>query len=342
MLIEKILNKENLQKEDLINLLSISDELEMDSLFKKANEVKIKFFYNKIHLRGIIEFSNYCRQDCYYCGLRLENSEVNRYRMNLDEIMKSASMIYKAGIRTIVLQSGEDLYYDAGKIAEIIKSIKSEFDIAITLSLGERTFEEYKHWKEAGADRYLLKLETANPKIYYEIHPYQNYEDRLAHIEYLKSIGFQVGSGNIIGLPNQTIEDIADDIIFCGNQNVDMASFSPFISGENTPFSNIENCSIDLALKTMAVARIYLKNVHIPATTALSTLHPDGRKRGLLAGANVIMPTYTPNNFRFNYLIYNNKPGGSENPEIKLDKLNSLFTELGLVSSYSKGHSLKI
>jgi biotin synthase len=342
MTISELLNKEELSHSDLVQLLKIERQEDMELLYRKADEIKQKYCGNKIHLRGIIEFSNYCRQDCYYCGIRNENKNVNRYRMSIEEILHSTSLIYNAGIRTIVLQSGEDLAYDKDKISRIIKSIKEKFDMAITLSLGQRTFEEYRQWKEAGADRYLLKHETANPSIYFDIHPYQNFEDRINHIKYLKSIDFQVGSGNIIGLPNQTLNDIADDIILCKVLNVDMASFSPFISADDTPYKNVSNCGIDIVLKTMAVARIYLKDVHIPATTALSTLNPDGRKKGLLAGANVIMPTYTPNNFRFNYLIYKNKPGGSESPNVKLSNLNELANELKLSFSSSKGHSLKI
>lgn len=340
--IEKILFKDNFQKDEIVELLKISSSSKLSLLYKKADHVKKVYFSNTIHLRGIIEFSNYCRQDCYYCGIRNENDEVSRYRMSFDEILLSASKIYNAGLRTIVLQSGEDIYYDSNKIVEMIRAIKNRFDVAITLSLGERTFEEYEEWKSAGADRFLLKHETANQNLYYEIHPYQNFEDRIEHLKYLKSIGFQVGSGNIVGLPNQTLEDIADDIILCKELDVDMASFSPFISADNTPYDGFPNCSIDLVLKTMAIARIFLKNVHIPATTALSTLKKDGRKLGLLAGANVVMPTFTPNNFRHNYLIYKNKPGGNEDPEIKLTELNKLFSELDLKVTDSKGHSLKV
>ncbi|MBL1214738.1 MAG: [FeFe] hydrogenase H-cluster radical SAM maturase HydE [Ignavibacteriae bacterium] len=336
-----LLNKKIFTKNDLITLLSLEKESDMNLLFQKADEVKNKYCGSLIHLRGIIEFSNYCRQDCHYCGIRNENDDVNRYRMSIDEILASAEMIFNAGIKTIVLQSGEDTFYKGTDIANIIRTIKEKFDVAITLSLGERTFEEYDEFKKAGADRYLLKHETANEKLYSEIHPHQKLAERISHLKYLKSIGFQVGSGNIIGLPNQTLSDIADDILLCGELNVDMASFSPFICAENTPLSYVENCKLDLALKTSAVARIYLKNVHIPATTALSTLSPDGRKRGLRAGANVIMPTYTPNEYRFNYLIYNNKPGGSEAPQIKLDSLYQLFDELDLAPSGSKGHSMK-
>ena len=230
MKLSEILNKDELTKEDIIYLLDLTDHNEQNLLFEKANSIKEIYCGNQIYLRGIIEFSNYCRQDCLYCGIRLENDEVNRYRMNLAEILYSASMIYDAGIRTIVLQSGEDLHFDSDKVVEIISEIKSRYDVAITLSLGERTIEEYTRWKEAGADRYLLKHETANEEIYFNIHPYQNYEDRIAHLKALKSIGFQVGSGNIVGLPKQTIEDIADDIILCKELDVDMASFSPFLS----------------------------------------------------------------------------------------------------------------
>lgn len=337
-----LLQQQTFTRQDLIDLLSIDNETDFQLLMQRAFEVRKEIFGNDVLLRGIIEFSNYCRLDCTYCGIRASNKQVTRYRMTHDEIISLAGAIANANIGTIVLQSGEDLSYTADDVARIIRSIKERFDVAITLSLGERDRETYNLWRAAGADRYLLKHETANDKLYESLHPQHSLASRVEHLRWLKDTGFQTGSGNIIGIPGQTIEDIADDLILCNDIDVDMASFSPFIHAENTPLAEAPNADLKLTLKVMAIARMYLRNVHIPATTALSTLHPEGRAMGLQAGANVIMPTFTPNNYRFNYLIYENKPGGSEDPTQKLDDLYALLTTNGLKPSGAKGHSLKM
>jgi biotin synthase len=262
--------------------------------------------------------------------------------MNKDEILVAAELINDSGIKTIVLQSGEDPLYTGNDIAALITEIKNKYDVAITLSLGERSFKDYDLWRQAGADRYLLKHETANKEIYKSIHPHQNFENKVAQLKYLKSIGFQIGSGNITGLPNQTIEDIADDILLCNELDIDMASFSPFIHAENTPLSEIPNGEIILLLNTIAVARLVLKNVHIPATSALATLDEEGREKGILAGANVVMPSFTPIPYRGNYLIYKDKKCISENPQQCLPCLNLRLMSVGVHASKSHGHSLKL
>ncbi len=342
MNLETLLDKEEFTKDDIVTLLNVKNEREINVLYKKAESIREKYFRDEIHLRGIIEFSNYCRQECLYCGLRKSNKIIERFRMTKNEILKVAKVIYESGIKTIVLQSGEDPFYTAKIIAEIVEEIKSKFDVAITLSVGERPFTDYDLWRSVGADRYLLKHETANKKLYNKIHPYQNYDNKIKHLKYLKAIGFQIGSGNIIGLPNQTYEDIADDIILCNSLDVDMASFSPFIHADNTPFDNVKNCELRLLLNTMAVARIVLKNVHIPATTALATLDEEGREKGILAGANVIMPSFTPSPYRKDYLIYKDKKCITENPQLCLPCLNIRLLSVGVKASFSKGDSLKI
>jgi len=339
--LNEILNKDSFTKDEIVLLLKLTETKDIQKLYNKAKEIREKYFGNQIHLRGIIEFSNYCRQDCTYCGIRNSNKFVERFRMSKNEIISVANQIYEAGIKTIVLQSGEDLHFQKENIAEIITEIKSQFDVAITLSLGERAFGDYDLWRNCGADRYLLKHETANIEIYKQIHPYQKLENKIAHLKYLKSIGFQIGSGNIIGLPNQTIKDIADDILLCNQLDVDMASFSPFIKAENTPLANNSNGNLSLLLKTMAVARILLKNVHIPSTTALATLDELGREKGILAGANVIMPSFTPYPYKGNYLIYENKKCISENPQMCLPCLNLRLSSIFVTASDSHGHSLK-
>jgi biotin synthase len=338
--LDYILSKNELSKDEIIFLLSLSDDENIKAFFNRADEIRKQFCGDEIHLRGIIEFSNYCEQDCVYCGLRKSNNTLERYRISIDEIINTAIKIYSAGIKTVVLQSGEDFHYTKDDITKIIKSIKESCDVAITLSLGERNFDEYEEWKLAGADRYLLKHETANPKLYSALHSKQKLEERTAHLRYLKSIGFQAGSGNIIGLPKQTIEDIANDILLCKELDCDMCSFSPFIPSPETPFKDVPAADLTLTLKTMAAARIVLKNVHIPATTALSTLTPEGRKLGLQVGANVIMPNFTPDEYKEKYRIYANKK--TYDPIIYVQELKQMIESMGRKVGEDKGHSLKI
>jgi len=338
--LDYILSKNELSKDEIVFLLSLSDDEDIKALFNRADEIRKQFCGDEIHLRGIIEFSNYCEQDCVYCGLRKSNLTLERYRISIDEIINTARKIYSAGIKTVVLQSGEDFHYTKDDITKIIRAIKESCDVAITLSLGERSFDEYDEWKIAGADRYLLKHETANPKLYSALHSKQKLEERITHLRYLKSIGFQAGSGNIIGLPKQTIEDIVDDILLCKELDCDMCSFSPFIPSPETPFKDVPAADLTLTLKTMAAARIVLKNVHIPATTALSTLTPEGRKLGLQVGANVIMPNFTPDEYKDKYRIYANKK--TYDPIKYVQELKQMIESMGRKVGEDKGHSLKI
>ncbi len=336
-----LVHREVFNKEDIISLLTTESVEEKQFLFREAVRVRDEYCGAKVHLRGIIEISNHCIQNCLYCGLRKSNTVLPRYRMTRDEIIKTAGVIHSQGIKTIVLQSGEDYHYTGTMIADIIRQIKQEFDCAITLSLGERPFSDYEMWFSAGADRYLLKHETANNDIYRRLHTNQNLDERIRHLEYLKLIGFQAGSGNIIGLPGQTIEDIADDILLCRDLDVDMASFSPFLPSSNTPLADHTPCSVDLTLLTMAIARIVLRNAHIPATSALATLDEQGREKGIMAGANVVMPSYTPSPYRTKYNIYNNKICITENPEGCLPCLKMRILSTGVSIAEDYGHSLK-
>lgn len=337
--LDYILSKNELSKDEIVFLLTLSDDEDIKALFNRADEIRKQFCDDYIHLRGIIEFSNYCEQDCVYCGLRKSNLALERYRISIDEIVNTAIKINSAGIKTVVLQSGEDFHYTKDDMTNIIRAIKDNCNVAITLSLGERSFDEYDEWKLAGADRYLLKHETANAKLYSALHSKQKLEERITHIRYLKSIGFQTGSGNIIGLPKQTIEDIADDILLCKELDCDMCSFSPFIPSPETPFKDIPAADLTLTLKTMAVARIVLKNVHIPATTALSTLTPEGRKLGLQVGANVIMPNFTPDEYKDKYRIYANKR--TYEPIKYVEELKQMIQSIGRKVGKDKGHSFK-
>lgn len=339
--LNSILNKEELKGEEIVFLLSLKSEDEIAMLHKRADEVRKHYCGDDVHLRGIIEFSNYCVQNCPYCGLRISNKKLQRYRMSKDEILETTKQISEAGIKTIVLQSGEDFWYDEKFVSDLIIRIKENFDVAITLSLGERKFNDYIKWRKAGADRYLLKHETANPKIYSKLHQKQKLFERIDHLLFLKSIGFQIGSGNIIGLPNQSLEDIADDLLLCEKLECDMASFSPFIPASDTPFRNIEKASLELTLKTMATARIVLKDTHIPATTALGVIDETGRIKGLQTGANVIMPNYTPHPYRENYRIYDGKICITESTIDCGSCLRLMIESLGRKVAFDHGDSLK-
>ncbi len=342
MRLEEILYKEKLSREEIIFLLKLKEKSDLQKLIRRADEVRANHCGDDVDLRGIIEFSNYCEQDCLYCGLRKENLKIQRYRMSPEEIIETSKQISNLGIYTIVLQSGEDSYYDTDLISYIIYHIKQYSDVAITLCMGERGFEEYSTWKLAGADRYLLKHETANPRLYSIYRKEHNLNERLTHLEALKTLGYQIGSGNIIGLPLQTEEDIADDIILCSKLNLDMAAFGPFIPAPGTPYQNRRTGSIELTLKTMAVARIVLKNVHIPATTALATIDEGGRIKSLTSGANVIMPDFTPLQYRDSYEFYPNRNTIKEDPNSVKTLLTLQLESIGRKLSSGKGDSLKL
>lgn len=341
MNLDLLLYKDELTREEIVFLLSLKDSESQEKLYKRADEVRILNCGDEVHLRGVIEISNYCEQNCIYCGLRMNNHSLTRYRMSPEEIVNTARKILNEEIYTIVLESGEDSYFDTEIISYIIYQIKQNVNVAVTLSLGERTFEEYKTWKIAGADRYLLKHETANPRLYEAYHFKQRLSERLEHLEFLKSIGYQIASGNLIGLPMQTIEDIADDILLCKKFDLDMASFVPFVPSKNTPYFDHVMGDLDLTLNSIAVARLVLRNVHIPATTALLHLDNNGRTKGLKAGANVILQDYTPNIYRKNYLDYQEKNSFSDIQGNSKDNLEQLLKSIGRKISYNRGDSLK-
>ncbi len=324
-MLKEILNKKTLSKEDIIYLLSLEDEKDLQELYNKAYEVKLNHVGNKAFYRGLIEFSNYCVKDCYYCGIRKSNTMVDRFDMDLEEIKAMATWAYENEYGSVTLQSGErtdKAFVDFCTTA--IKEIKSLGDgkLGLTLSLGEQSEETYKEWYEAGAHRYLLRIETTNPTLYSELHPnndLHSFETRVDKIKTLKKIGFQVGTGVMIGLPNQTIEDLANDILFYKEMDIDMIGMGPYIVSTNTPtgqsvLSNNGNSEAErnrrflLGLKMIAVTRIYLKDVNIAATTALQGLNPLGREMGLKAGANILMPVITLPDYRAKYQLYDDKP----------------------------------
>ncbi len=322
------------EKKEIVGCLR---EEKPTELFKEADDVRKAFCGDEVHIRGIIEFSNHCLRNCLYCGLRRENKNISRYKMSPEEIIKTSNEIIQLGVKTIVLQSGDDLEFSRKMLSEVISKIKKRNpDIAITLSTGERPLDDYKAFKDSGADRYLLKHETANPLLYGKLHPGQSLKKRLEILEYLKKLGYQIGAGSIVGLPGQTLEDLAEDILILKNLNVDMAGIGPFIPQKDTPLKNSPCGSLELTLKVLALTRIVVKNVHLAATTALATLSPHkGQLLGFKAGCNVIMPDFTPENYRKNYVIYDNKV------RVHLESAKELILKLKRKVSRNRGDSLK-
>ncbi len=292
----------SLSKKQIIELLLSKDQ----SLFETANKIREKTKGNGIHLRALIEFTNFCRCNCYYCGLRYDNHKIKRYRLTEDQILLSVDNAMKADYKTIVLQGGEDMFWSKDKFCNLIKKIK-EYDVALTLSIGERPKDEYKAFKDAGADRFLLRIETTDKTLYRKLHPNMSFENRLRCLKDLKELGFETGTGCLVGLPNQTISSLADDILFFKELNADMVGIGPFIPHPNTPLSNEQKDNFDLSLRVMAITRLLLPDINIPATTAMETLRENGQIIALQSGANVIMPNFTTSEYKKEYEIYPNK-----------------------------------
>ena len=327
-----------MNKQEIIDILS--DNSKNDWLFKEADRIRCENVGDEIHLRALIEFSNICKRQCLYCGLRSPNKEIERYRLSKDEILLSAKKAVDLGYRTVVLQSGEDDNYYSDKMCDIIRSIK-ELDVAITLSMGEKTFDEYKAYREAGADRYLIRIETTDKKLYESMHPNASFENRIRCLEDLKTLGYEVGTGCLVGLPNQTIESLANDILFFKEIDADMIGIGPFIPHAQTPLKNEKQGDFWLALKVMALTRINLPTINIPATTAMETIIPNGRLIALQSGANVVMPNVSALDCRKKYEIYPNKAGINDN-ELEVRKLlEEKFATIGRTISKEKGFRKK-
>ena len=328
-IIEKAKVEKKLLKSEIVKILE--DSSINDYLFKTADEVRKKNKGDEVYLRALIEFSNICRCNCCYCGIRRDNKNIERYRLEKDEIIKLANFAVQSGYKTIVLQSGEDLFFDTDYLAEIIKEIKKS-DVAITLSIGERTFEEYKILKEAGADRFLLRIETTDENLYKKMHPNMNFANRKRCLFDLKKLGYETGTGSLIGLPGQTLESLADDILFYKELDADMIGIGPLIVHPETPLKNEKNGDLILAIKVLALTRLLLPDINIPATTAMETLHPQGRIMALKAGANVIMPNITFEKCKKNYEIYPNKVS------VDYSKLQTDLKAIGRKISNQKGY----
>ena len=340
--LEKATTPQQLTKEDLVALLSAKPGEEQQRLFQLADKVREKHHGHEVHLRGIIEFSSHCKNDCHYCGLRKSNKDITRYRMTVPEVVAAAANAINLGFHTIVLQSGEDPWYTSETVADMVAKIKEYKDVAITLSIGERTKEEYHLLHQAGADRFLLKHETADRQLFNSLRPGTDFDHRVQCLKWLREVGYQVGSGNMIGLPGQRVETLAEDILLLKELDVEMAGIGPFIPHHQTPLANQPHGDLELTLKTLAVARLVLPQTHLPATTAAGTLHPQGRQMALKAGANVIMPNVTPLEFRRLYQIYPNKAGSTDDPQQSLKKITDIVREVGREISQNRGDSPKI
>lgn len=331
-----------LDKNEIIRRLK--DEAGQKALLKEADDVRRKNVGDAVHLRGLIEFSNICRNNCLYCGIRRDNKYLSRYRMNEEELIETARRGADLGFKTIVMQSGEDMYYSAERMCRIVEAIK-KFDVAVTLSMGERTYEEYKAFKEAGADRYLMRIETTDKDLYHKLDPEMSWQHRYECLQMLKELGYELGSGSMVGLPGQSVESIADDLLFMQKLEVDMAGIGPFIPHQQTPLKDAAGGTLDLALRTMALMRIMLPDINIPATTAMESLHPQGRIKALQGGANVVMPNITEGEYRKLYELYPGKICVNDTPAhcrscIGL-KIMSIGRTIGQDYGSHKNNSLK-
>jgi biotin synthase len=307
------MKKKEMTKDEILQWLREEDENRLKTLWLVADQVRHENVGDAVHLRGLIEFSNYCVRRCTYCGLRAEHRDLPRYRMKDEEILECAKRAVQFGYGTVVLQSGEDWGIKADGLASIIRAIKRETSLAVTLSVGERDEEEFRLWREAGADRYLLRFETSNPKLYAHIHPNLNnrVSDRFNILQQLRSLGYEIGSGVMIGIPGETYEDLANDILKFAELDLDMIGVGPYIPHQETPLAkdppvndHVPNTEA-MTYKIIALTRLVCPQANIPSTTALATLNlAQGRELGLCRGANVIMPNLTPVLYRADYEIY--------------------------------------
>lgn len=330
-----------LRRDDLVELLAATGDAQQ-ALFDGADRVRSRTMGDGVHLRGIIEFSNICRMDCHYCGIRRSNRSVSRYRMTAAEILACAVKTERLGYGSVVLQSGEGDALAVDLLAEAIRRIKAETSLAVTLSVGERTREEYRAWRQAGADRFLLRHESADPELFSRIRPGRTIGQRIDCLLTLRDLGYQVGSGFMVGLPGQSLETIADDILLCRELQVEMAGIGPFIPAPNTPLEHEAGGTLAMTLKAVACTRLAVPDAHLPATTALGSIDPRGRQLALHCGANVIMPNVTPQHYRENYQLYPGKICLAEEPEHCAPCVSALIYAEGRYVAAGPGHSPRL
>ncbi len=338
-LIDKLNTNGVLTKDEFVCLLSTYTPDHMEYARSLAQEISKKHFGNKVFIRGLIEFTNICKQNCYYCGLRAENKNASRYRLTKEDILECCREGYPLGFRTFVLQGGEDMHFNDEIVCDIVKSIKAEFpDCAVTLSIGEKSRNTYQKFFDAGADRYLLRHETANDEHYSKLHPPSlSLANRKECLFNLKEIGFQTGCGFMVGSPHQTFETVAEDLLFIRELQPQMVGIGPFLPHKDTPFGKEPAGSFELTLFLLSLVRIMQKNVLLPSTTALGTIHPEGREMGILAGANVVMPNLSPVSVRKKYMLYDGKISSDSESAQGLEELKERFKKIGYEVAVSRG-----
>lgn len=338
-LVRKAETTHELAKDELVRL--ISDNEINSEIYKAADRVREKYLGNEVHLRGLIEFSNICTKNCIYCGLRCDNKNLKRYRSEPEEIIELADKAVSYGYKTLVMQSGEGNLYSQEEMTFILSEIKKH-DVAITLSIGEKTEEEYRAYKQAGADRFLLRIETTDRELYKKLHPDTEHENRINCLKTIKKLGYEVGTGCLVGVPDQSTESLANDILFFKELGADMIGVGPFIPNEDTPLKNAEVGDFDLALKIMSITRLLLPDINIPATTAMETLNPQGRIIALQSGANVVMPNVTEGEYRALYKIYPGKICINDTPVHCRGCITGKIHAIGRTVSKTKGFRKKI
>ncbi|WP_300529555.1 [FeFe] hydrogenase H-cluster radical SAM maturase HydE, partial [Peptacetobacter sp.] len=330
-LIDKLEKNQILSKEEFVRLLAISEKDDIDYLTERAKCVRDDIYGKRVFIRGLIEISNYCKNDCYYCGIRRSNKNAQRYRLSKEQILSCCENGYELGFRTFVMQGGEDAFFKDEVVCDIVSSIKEKYpDCAVTLSLGERSTESYRKMKEAGADRYLLRHETFDNTHYNKLHPVElDPENRKRCLRDLKALGYQTGTGIMVGSPYQTLENIAEDLLFIKELNPEMIGIGPFIPHKDTPFKDFESGTMEMTLRLISILRLLCPKALIPATTALGTISAQGREKGILAGANVIMPNLSPKEDRKKYMLYNDKLSDGEEAAEGLNKLKESMRKIG-------------
>ncbi len=328
-LINKLLKNKNLTDEEFKEILST--DLYDEALYRKADALRQEIYGKDVYIRGLIEISNYCKNNCYYCGIRGENKNLVRYRLTPDEILSCCESGYSLGFRTFVMQGGEDPYFTDDVICSVVSKIRNKYpDCAITLSLGEKEKSSYQKYFDAGANRYLLRHETATKEHYKKLHPESmSLENRKECLFNLKTIGFQTGSGFMVGSPFQTIENIIADLRFLQKLQPEMIGIGPYITHKDTPFKDFQSGNLYLTLRLVSILRLMFPNALIPSTTALGTIHPQGRQMGLKAGANVVMPNLSPKNVRKLYSLYKDKIATDEEAAESVEKLKKTVGEAG-------------
>lgn len=308
-IIDELEKEGSISLDNLRCLLETEDEAAVETLYARARETAQKIYGNKVYIRGLIEFTNYCKNDCLYCGIRRSNRNAERYRLSEEQILDCCAVGYELGFRTFVLQGGEDGYFTDARICALVAQIKQAYpDCALTLSIGEKTRASYQAYFDAGADRYLLRHETADETHYKGLHPEEMlFENRRRCLRDLKEIGFQTGCGFMVGSPEQTVETIWKDLEFIRELQPHMVGIGPFIPQKDTPFGDRRAGTLKQTLRLLSIIRLMQPHVLLPATTALGTIHPKGREQGILAGANVVMPNLSPTSVREKYKLYDNK-----------------------------------